>query len=313
MPDYIVHKAVELSALSSKVAAGLEAEQDWIISPKYDGCHAVICFDSGKFIRAYSRSGETCYSLDHVAADLLRVYPDLSNGRWAICGEAWHPHKPFNEISGLFRKQKDVTTTLYFVPFDVVPWDYNDESTAGPVVVLNPRGCGPAYSKRLQWLTSQVSVPYSSVAAVWSTHVRGTLSYAYAEAAKVAAHYKGLAETIGSHYDGAILANANGKYAVGSGKGGEFIKAKPLASYSVQVAGHEAAVGEKTGKNTVALTFVLDGKLQRVSTGLTQAQVDEIVAQPDSWVGQTIEVEAMGITSGGFLREPRFKGLRSDA
>jgi len=54
-----------------------------------------------------------------------------------------------------------------------------------------------------------------------------------------------------------------------------------------------------------------------VSTGLTQAQVDDIADHQrgfiDKWLGKTIEVEAMGITSNGYLREPRFKGIRTDA
>jgi DNA ligase-1 len=118
-------------------------------------------------------------------------------------------------------------------------------------------------------------------------------------------------------YDGAILAMGNGVYEQGSGKGGEFIKIKPLISYTVQVHGAELDKGEKTGKNTAALKFFLNDLEQKVSTGLTQEQVDQITREftygEGPWLNSYIEVEAMGITVNGYLREPRFKGIRTDA
>lgn len=139
MSDYIVHKAVELSAISAKIQAYLnEGVRHWIISPKYDGCHAVFCFDGGKHTGTYSRSGEIVRSLDHIAADLLDIYP-LGSGRIAICGEAWMVGKEFNEISGAFRRHAP-QHQMQFVPFDVVPFDYNDDTTSGPVVLLGQAG-----------------------------------------------------------------------------------------------------------------------------------------------------------------------------
>ena len=48
------------------------------------------------------------------------------------------------------------------------------------------------------------------------------------------------------------------------------------------------------------------------SAGAVQAQVDAFVADPASIVGKIVEVEAMGYTSDGFLREPRFIRVRDD-
>ena len=110
-----------------------------------------------------------------------------------------------------------------------------------------------------------------------------------------------------------MLAQANGKYSVGSGKGGEFIKCKPLISFTVTVDAVVSDVGGKTGKNTCVLMFPLNDHMQKVSTGLTQQQADDYTAAPSLILGQRIEVEAMGLTVNGFLREPRFKGIRTDA
>ena len=131
MANYIVHKAVEHSALSAKVKASLEQTYQWVLSPKYDGCHAVFLFDEGKHIVTLTRTGEQVLSMSHIATDLLHVYGHLlASGRWAICGEAWTPGKEFNVLSGWFRKQSPVPE-LCFVPFDIVEWEGNTGSTVG--------------------------------------------------------------------------------------------------------------------------------------------------------------------------------------
>jgi hypothetical protein len=73
-----------------------------------------------------------------------------------------------------------------------------------------------------------------------------------------------------------------------------------------------ADVGAKTGKNTCVLCFDLDGEIQKVSTGLSQEQVDLFVQDPYQIIDKHIEVEAMGKTVNNLLREPRFKGIRTD-
>ena len=302
--SYIVHKAVEVDALSAKAKAALEAPQTWVVSPKYDGCHAVFLFENGKHLHTYSRSGEFVYSMQHIADSLLRHYGYLlADGKWAITGEAWSGDKEFNVISGLFRKHS-AATDLGFVPFDFVEWQYNDESTSGPIVDLYSEH---EYIDRLDQLVDQYSpISGSQVRRPVYFGYSGSLASVVELAASSARHYKEQGV-----YDGVIVARANGKYIAGSGKGGEFIKIKPLISHTVTVTGAALDFGTKTGKNTAALKFVLDGMEQKVSTGLSQEQVDEITAV--GWDGFRIEVEAMGKTINGYLREPRFKGVRYDA
>ena len=114
-------------------------------------------------------------------------------------------------------------------------------------------------------------------------------------------------------YDGAMLALRSGTYTTGSGSGGEFMKVKPLMSETYTVIRTEPAIGDKTGKNTLALVVLHKGKEQKVSTGLLQAAIDDYVLNPGHIIGQRIEIEFMGITNGGMLREPRYKGIRTDA
>jgi ATP-dependent DNA ligase len=310
MADYIVHKAIELDNLSAKARAAI-TETEWIISPKYDGCHAVFCFVDGKHLGTYSRSGEVVRSMDHIARSLPDHY-DLSTGRIAVCGEAWMLGKEFNEISGAFRRHTP-QPDLAFVPFDIVPFDYNDQGTSGPVVLLGQYDNKPyptPYIKRLSSLKVHRIPALSNVLLPTSQVVFGTLEEVLPIADTSARHYK--ASTLAA-YDGTILAQANGRYQVGSGKGGEFIKCKPLISETVTCNAVFPATGEKTGKNTLALGFSHNGLAQKVSTGLTQEQVDEFINDPSLILRQRIEVEAMGITVNGFFREPRFKGIRTDA
>lgn len=306
MAKYIVHKAVELDALSAKTKEELEKVDEWIISPKYDGCHVVFFFEDGKHVDTRSRSGERVLSMDHVGQDLLRAYPALrTTFKVAICGEAWAPGQDFNVISGAFRRQSP-QLGLMFVPFDWVGW------AAGELF------SNRTYSERLAKLRHREESSGASVLPVVAYTYHGPLSEAIVATEAQALRYK--ASTTGA-YDGLILAQAQGTYEVGSGRGGEFIKVKPLISYTVTVTGYECSTGAKTGKNTGALTFLLDGLHQRVSTGLTQAQVDSFNSYEeasdgsllDTWLGKRIEVEAMGKTVNGFLREPRFKGIRDDA
>ena len=305
MGDYIVHRAVELSAISKSALAKI-TENEWIISPKYDGCHAIFLFDGGNFIGALSRTGERVRSMDHIGRSLLDLYP-IGSGRTAICGEAWMIGEEFNVISGTFRRHEP-QPQLQFVPFDIVPFDYG----AGHVYLgqLDGKPYPTPYAARLGVLNDlRADIPSQVLRPRWY-FVRGTLEQAMQGASAYALEHK---QRTDSFFDGAILAQYHGRYQVGSGKGGEFIKCKPLLSYSVKVGAVIADVGAKTGKHTCVLCFDLDGHVQKVSTGLTQEQANSFVENPNLILDQIIEVEAMGKTVNGFLREPRFKGIRIDA
>lgn len=306
MADYIVHKAVEPTALSAKVLKGLDKPTNWIVSPKYDGCHVIFIFHNGEYVTTLSRTGETVKSMAHAVPHLKHNYGRLlHHGLLAICGEAWAQGKEFNEISGLFRRHCP-SPELQFVPFDIVPCEPNLGFSTIPILLGRIEEHPKTYARRLSDL--------------WSEHIDGTVvlrpvhtalfGLTLNEALEVADSDAKCHKAAGG-FDGAVLAQAGGLYKVGAGKGGEFIKCKPLLSYTVTVTGAALDFGTRTGKNTAALKFMLDGKEQKVSTGLSQQQVEEITAV--GWDEYRIEVEAMGITVNGYLREPRFKGIRTDA
>lgn len=310
MADYIVHKAVELTALSKKLQADIE-NHEYILSPKYDGCHVIFLFEKGKFIAARSRTNETVHSMDHIGRSLLDHYGDmLAFSKVAIMGEAWMMGTEFSEISGTFRRHTP-QPQLGFVPFDTVLWRMDQAEDGRPVLgeflhlAEGPLKDTRPYRERLDVLRDRNVVP-SLVHHVIAYDAPGD-GGKVTSATKEAERWKKM-----GGYDGAILARADGRYQVGAGKGGEFLKIKPLISETVRVNALFPARGEKTGKNTLALGFEFNGKPQKVSTGLSQNQVDAFGHAHHLILGQLIEVEAMGLTANGLLREPRFKGIRHD-
>ena len=310
MGDYIVHKSVELTALSKKLQADIE-NHTYLLSPKYDGCHAVFLFDNGVFVGARSRTNEVVASMDHIGAELLTLYPFLQWNKRAICGEAWIPNTEFSEISGIFRRQYP-QPQLCFVPFDATYWRYNQVDDGWPVLgeSMDPSSGhqfdGHTYDERLGKLHNTTGVPRNKVLPI-VCRVLEQDDAIMATAIEQAKHYKEL-----GGYDGCVLARDDGLYHVGAGKGGEFIKIKPLISYSLKVTAVVSDIGSKTGKNTCSLVVDFDGKIQKVSTGLLQVDVDAYTNDPSLIIDKIIEVEAMGLTVNGLLREPRYKGIRTD-
>lgn len=290
---YLNLKPVEFDAMGKKNQAAFK----WagrILLPKYDGCFAMVAFHNGLPDFIMSRTGELVKSMDHVYEALFTAYPWLaqSPGGWMVLGEAWNPGKEFADLSGEFRRQYP-QPQLGFAPFDLVRYERH-APTDLPVLWSNH-----PYRERLNELENARIVLSNLVFAPVP---------AICESREHAERYARCLKDAGG-YDGAICSDPEAAYIPGSGKGGEFIKVKPLLSYSLECIGFKKDVGAKTGRDTCALTVRFkEGKPLGVATGLSEAQQ----AHPEQFVGKIIEVEAMGVSSKGLLREPRFKGVRTD-
>lgn len=292
MADYIIQKAIDRKDMSAKALAAME-KQTFDLQPKYDGCHLVVKFmwdaDGGCTVSAESATGEIVRSCDHIITALDAVF-DITEDI-AFCGEVWVPGTPFPEISGAFRRHSP-QPQLKFAPFDIVQLN-----AAGELVDPRP------YSMRVTALKQA----YRWHPALIRFESSPFLNMAMAES--YAAHLK---FKLGG-YDGAIMHDLNAPYKPDRCRAGEVIKVKPLLEFDLLVLGVELAKGEKTGKNTGALVVrYKDGKPVRVSTGMTQADIDLMHEHPMAWQGKIIRVEAMDETADGKLREPRFKGVRHD-
>lgn len=253
---------------------------------KYDGCHLVVRISSDGHGEAFSRTGEIVTSCDHIIDAVRRVY----GVSWVVFGEVWSPTMPFPEISGSFRRNA-ASPDLCFVPFDIVP--------AG------------SYAVGIH------DVPFSAR----FTHLMKTLRFgAFPGSPLIAPDFfnpgtygpVALANKLvadgGS--DGLIMRSLSAHWLKDVCKLGELLKVKPNLSLDLRVVGIEEGKGKMAGM-VGALLVEYKGKVSRAG-GLDYDTRRGWLANPASIIGQIVEVECLGITESGLLREPRIKGVRHD-
>lgn len=276
--DYIIQKAVEASKVKKGCLLPLNQYEQ---QAKYDGCCAVLKFGTGgRFIEALSRTGENAISMQNVGDDMFLQYEEEIENLVFI-GEAWWPGKgEFNKISGEFRRYKP-SEKLRFIINDVIPLD---DFEAGK--------CITSYASRVQdWRT--MSGPRWEFARRWMPGSGDPQE-----------RCDQLVQAGG--FDGLILRDRCGTWAVGRGTTGEIIKVKQKLSFDLRVLEVNTVTGEKTGRDVFKLVVDFRGKPLGVGSGLPHTR-EEV---PN--VGDIVEVEAMDYSSDGLLREPRFKGARFD-
>jgi len=297
MAKYLNLKPIDFDNLSAKRQAAIKWEGR-ILLPKYDGCFCIVGLWDGKLDFVLSRDGNAVKSMDHVYEDLLVRYPWLAKhtAGVAILGEAWMPGQEFKDISGAFRRQRP-QPQLGFAPFDIVDYRIGEDDLPQ---LFSPR----PYRERLELLGD-------------SRHVLCNVFPPLAvecEGRDHAERYARNCKALGS-YDGAVAADPDASYTVSDGKAGEFLKVKPLMSFSLEVIGVLQSTGEKTGRDTVALQVRFKGKPCGVGTGFDFATGKEWMQNPQNIMGKIIEVQCMGVYPGddGLMREPRYCGIRDDA
>lgn len=293
MADYLILKAVEFDKLSAKMKKTYgnvdELPRDrWDLQPKYDGCFGLATIWEVGPSTMKSRTGED-YSVScrHILAELRDAVDGTRGQGWhcaVFLGEVWHPEWSFPVISGKFRKGAPCPELL-FVANDMLPQG---------LVTTEP------YAKRhadlLVHLPMYGKGDSGATFVVQDTHldVRPT------EQALLLQGRGG--------YDGAILRDMHAGYHIGTARNGEIVKVKPTLSLDLRCTGVTAGEGKHAGK-IGALTVLYKGQYVGVGTGLS----DKDREQPDDyWVGSIVEVECMGVSTEGKLREPRLKGIRID-
>lgn len=299
MSQHLNLKPVEFDNLSAKVQATIQWEGRYLL-PKWDGCMCLIGFFDGKPDFILSRDGKPVKSMDHMYEDILKRWPSIADIGGGVCfiGEAWIPGKPFKEISGMFRRHSP-QTALNFAVFDRV--NYRPSANGPDLWSALP------YSRRREWLHVSEAAQGKWSQAFFCPHI---ICENEAHAVRYAKNLKAL-----GGYDGCIASDPDAAYTPGSGSNGEFLKVKPLQSFTLQVVGVTASTGEKTGRVTAALQVRFKGGVCGVGTGFSNDEAAAWVADPSTIVGALIEVECMDVYDGpdGLMREPRFVGFRSDA
>lgn len=257
---------------------------EYTMQPKYDGCHLIVHLDQYAVPRAFSRTGEPVRSVDHIVAQLLAVF----GTGWTIFGEAYAFGLTFPEISGNFRQHKP-SENLCFMAFDVVPASTFNLGLYYPT----------PYRERLASLRAAVR---AGGALAPDIIVTPDLPLD---------NPTGFAVTLKKQggYDGAIVRRSDAGWQAGDSKHGEVIKVKPIESLDLRVRGWFLGKG-KHANRAGGIYVEYDGVQTGVGTGFTDDE-RSIIAQGTA-DGAIAEVEFMGFTEDGALREPRFKGWRYD-
>lgn len=285
MAEYTIMKAVEFDKLSAKFRKQYIDEVDlqaagWWLQRKYDGCFGAVDTTARTMS---SRTAEPVQSCFHIVADCLHAF----GAGYVVLGEVWHPTFKFPTISGHFRRHSPAPD-LVFVVNDVLT---NAEFEAG----YSSR----PYSERFEQFEK-------AVARYCSPQLLTAVTYcSYAEPACSAVIRAAEWQAAGG-YDGAILRDPTSAWTRGTVKNGELVKVKPTLSLDLKVVGFMLKPGAKTGRGVVTLDVDYKGVITTVGSGVPHDLKGETT------VGSIIEVECLGITEDGKLREPRFKGVRFD-
>lgn len=282
MANYLVHKAVDLAKVKVKRRAVLSQpgylEKNYWVLQKYDGCCGIVFINSsGVASHMLTRTGEKIRSCDHILRWIT------TDNRWRnvmLFVELWHPDMEFAEISGRVRQHSPAPELIYKA-WDVVP---ADDYMVGE--------CAVPFKERYGWI--QDNTPEDFRAYLYPFN-----PVSLQQEANLLAQSGG--------YDGLIAKDPDGTWKLGLGTDGESIKIKQKLSFDLEVVGVTEGAGKHEGRIGSLLVRFRDGVTIGVGTGLSDR--DRL---RDDWVGKIVEVEAMGYSSEGSLREPRLKGERFD-
>lgn len=288
MSDYLIMKAVEFDKLPvkfKKLHGSIEAlaEAGWWTQKKYDGCMGIAMMSRGGS-RMLSRTGEDySESCAHILDELHSAADDFDPGweDFIVIGEAWVPieEAAFPAISGRFRRKKH-DSHLRFIANDLLPPGFNTTE---------------AY--RLRFADLCELLPAMGTARVTVAETFHTERDPYGKA---------LAWQGAGGFDGAVLRDPDAGYTVGTVKAGEIVKVKPTLSLDLRCTSRVSKPGEKTGRDVWTISVIYRGVFTVVGSGVPHAESEV----PE--LGDIVEIECLGITEDGKLREPRFKGVRFD-
>jgi ATP-dependent DNA ligase len=315
MADIKIMKAVEFDKLPVKFKKTAVSEfhlyvnAGYLLQKKYDGCFGMAELWPKHLgtSRMLSREGKDWSpSCQHILRELEEALDEYNSGdNWQPCfvlGEVWHPDWKFPKISGTYRR--GAASGLCFIANDFIP---SNMETDDPyhVRLLNLRELLPQMGNLVLG-----SSYYVDVAETHSFLKAGPED-------PIAASQQWVAE---GGFDGAILRNPAAGYTIGTVKQGEIIKVKPTMSLDLRCNGVIQGEGKHLGR-LGAISVGYKGVTTCVGTGFTDDERDAFwyaatstmsEGHPSNPINKIVEVEFMGFTEDGRLREPRFKGIRFD-
>lgn len=302
---HLVHKAIEPRKLSASTAAKValrDATDRWEL--KFDGCHVILIKHNGHAY-AYSRTGEVVMGAMDRQIKAMEKSP---YDNFVIFAEAWSRDHCHSDINGQFRTHLSLgdDRILEAVVFDAITYE---EFMAG-------KSEAPFDFRR----RDVVSLA-NSIQKMWESH--GDSGASICRPSKLFDSRVEAVEWITQAREGGFLfpldgfmrKDPKGLWKAGAGSGGENLKDKELLVVDLKVIRLIEGEGKFAG-TLGAYECLYNGQIQRVGGGaLTDKERHAIWAhqgRAEGGVGSIIEVHALGESTHGLLREPRFARFRTD-
>lgn len=255
------------------------------VSRKYDGCFA-LAWRNREGVHIYSRTGERYVSMKHLE-DFMKPFMQVDT---ILIFEAYVEGVPQNVISGWCRDTKQQHPELKAYCHD---WLTLEEFQAE-----NPMAYGNRYARVC--LLSDID-PLGNFCV--------PVEQKYCPSLKVAMGM--LKQTIEDGGEGLVLRDEEAAYHPGA-RDISMVKMKGTITYDLRVVGVEEGRGKFLGMAGALQVAFFDGENLSVGSGLTDSERKAIWEDPQKYIGQIVEVEAMRASAKGKLREPRFKDFRTD-
>src|SRR5690606_18427898 len=287
-----IMKAVELSKTSAafkKKYPNLRALVDagWKAYRKYDGCMGIAVLNADGPVGMFSRTGKPVATCDHILDALhkrTRDYWSVGGAATAFIGEVWQPGVPFPTISGKFRAQR-ASPDLQFVLFDYAA-AHADEP---PYISGQPRPYWERYLG-LRRLAEEFPLSLAERVSIGPNEDPEAVARQYVAA---------------GGYDGLVLRDEHARYTVGLCTQGQIVKVKPLLSLDLRIEEIKTEPGDKTGRPVHTIRVSYRGVDTWVGSGVPHDKT--LLGR-----GDIVQIDCLGLTEDGKLREPRFVAVRYD-
>lgn len=287
--SYLSQSAAAISDLPKKVQAALalrNLSNEFLYQRKYDGVSGIVLTGLTES-KVISRTGTDLTSVDHIGDEMLRIFgPER-----VVFGELWRAGDDFSNISGDVRRHS-ASPDLQFAVFDIID---RNEYEAGFSET-------PYWQRQVQ-IIKGFCHPFSGETGYYKSFVAATYNPGtYGDYRELTKHI--MLNNVG--YDGGILRDPTAQWLPGKDKFGVVLKDKPCISFDLELIGSEEGKGRNAGVVGALLFRFKDGKVVKAG-----AIPDAMRRNPPA-LGTIHEIEAMGLSSKGLLREPRYKGQRFD-
>lgn len=263
-----------------------------LLQEKYDGCYAIAyrCFSTSEgksYTKIFSRTGKQYLSMKHLEKCFDTMFD--GTGKDFIIFEAYIPNAIQSEISGACRDTVNQHPEIIAVIHDVLTKDeyYGKTKTS--------------YERRYADLKIMYSLYHYPCMMFPNTIICFNLK-----------ELENFAQSIfAKGGEGIVIKNMQAGYYHGK-RNYYLMKYKHTITYDLEVVDLQEGTGKYAGMCGALICRFSGNRNISVGTGLTDSQRKLFWNNRDLAIGQIAEIEAMRLTASGLLREPRFKGFRTD-